>query len=65
MPRGPITDPDELPRPFPVVVALLRERTGIVMSTQRANFVCERALAQLRAAFADADAPGGAGLTTT
>lgn len=42
------TDPYALPRPYPMVVAMLEERTGIKMSTQRAQEIEKNALAKLR-----------------
>lgn len=57
MARTHVTNLEQIPRPFPIVVALLHERTGIRMSTQRANRLCDSALRKMLAAFSPDDDP--------
>jgi hypothetical protein len=47
------TDPYSLPRPYPMVVAMLQHKTGIKMSATRAQQVEKNALKKLRKALSE------------
>ena len=47
MPMTPVLNPYPLPRPYPMVVRLLKARTGITMTPERARQLERAALKKL------------------